>query len=70
MAQAEYDMQLDKVRSAMKRIVESHVNHLGHLQTLMNAQRAHYTECVGHLGAVAVGDPSTYVCLVGGKGSH
>ena len=49
-AQAEYEMQLEKVRSALKRIVQTHTNHQGHLRTLMAAQRAHFAECLAFLG--------------------
>jgi len=51
-AQAEYDAQLDKVRSSLKRIVHTHVNHLGHLKTFMAAQRAYNAECLAHLGNI------------------
>lgn len=49
-SQADYEMQLDKVRSAMKRIVQTHTSHQGHLRTLMAAQRAYFAECLAHLG--------------------
>ena len=49
-SQADYEMQLEKVRSSLKKIVQTHTNHQGHLRTLMAAQRAHFAECLAHLG--------------------
>ena len=49
-SQADYEMQLEKVRSAMKKIVQTHTSHQGHLRTLMPAQRAFFAECLAHLG--------------------
>ena len=49
-AQADYDAQLEKVRKALKKIVETHVNHMGYLKTFMVAQREYFAECQAHLG--------------------
>jgi hypothetical protein len=49
-AQADYDAQLEKVRKALKKIVETHVNHMGYLKTFMVAQREFFAECQVHLG--------------------
>ena len=62
-AQAEYDMQLDKVRSSLKRIVHTHVNHLGHLKTFMAAQRSYNAECQALLGDIEEDSPR---CVQGG----
>jgi len=62
-AQAEYDMQLEKVRSSLKRIVQTHVNHLGHLKTFMAAQRSYNAECQALLGDIEEESPR---CVRGG----
>ena len=49
-AQADYDAQLEKVRKALKKIVDTHVNHMGYLKTFMVAQREFFAECQAHLG--------------------
>ena len=55
-AQADYDAQLEKVRKALQKIVETHVNHMGYLKTFMVAQREYFAECQAHLGDLE-GDP-------------
>ena len=49
-AQADYDAHLEKVRKALKKIVDTHVNHLGYLKTFMVAQREYFAECQVLLG--------------------
>ena len=55
-AQADYDTQMDKVRKSLKKIVDTHVNHMGYLKTFMVAQREFFAECQAHLGDLE-GDP-------------
>ena len=39
----------------MTKIVETHVNNLGHMKGLMSALKGHYTECLAHLENVDTG---------------
>ena len=38
------------MRKALKKIVDTHVNHMGYLKTFMVAQREYFAECQAHLG--------------------
>ena len=51
-AQAEYEQQLEKVRKALKKVVDTHVNNMGYLRSFMAAQRAFYAECQAFLGDI------------------
>ena len=56
-AQAEYDQQLEKVRSALKKVVDSHFNNKGYVRSLVAAQKTYYDECQSHftnMGSVAL----------------
>ena len=58
-AQALYDEQLRKVRLALQKVVDTHVNNMGHLRAFMEAQAAFHAECQAHLGDMQkVGPPN------------
>ena len=54
-AQSEYDLQLEKVRKSMQKVVDTHTNHMGYLRAFMAAQRAYHAECSSHLGDIEGG---------------
>ena len=54
-AQAEFDHQLEKVRKALQKVVETHVNNMGYLRSFMAAQRAFFSECQAYLGDIESG---------------
>lgn len=65
-AQAEYDMQLDLVREGMRKIVQTHVNNLGRMKTLMAAMKSYHMECIAHLDNIDSGVTllvSVYMCM-------
>ena len=47
--QAEYEIEMDKLRTGMKKIVQTHVNNLGQMKALMAAIKAFHIECISHL---------------------
>ena len=58
-AQASYDEQLRKVRQSQQKVVDTHVNNMGHLKAFMDAQAAFYGECQAYIGDLTkVGSPS------------
>jgi len=58
-AQATYDEQLKKVRQAQEKVLDTHVNNMGHLKAFMDAQEAFHAECLSHLGDLKIiGTPS------------
>ena len=58
-AQAVYDEQMKKVRQAQEKVVETHVNNMGHLKAFMDAQEAFHAECIAHMGDLKkIGPPS------------
>jgi endophilin-B len=59
LTQAEYDIQMGKLRSNMEKIVQTHVNNLGHMKTLMAALKTYYSECLAHLEEIDYGSNST-----------
>ena len=54
-AQAEFDHQLEKVRKALQKVVETHMNNMGYLRSFMAAQRAFFSECQAYLGDIESG---------------
>lgn len=50
--QADYDIQMDKVRSFMDKIIQTHVNNLGHMRSMMSALKSYHTECIAHLDEI------------------
>ncbi len=54
-AQADYDIHLDTVREGMRKIVQTHVNNLGRMKTLMSSLKAYYIECIAHLDDIDTG---------------
>lgn len=44
-AQSEYEQQLEKVRKSLKKVVATHVNHMGYLRCFMTTQKAFHEEC-------------------------
>lgn len=51
-AQSMYDTQLQKVRTSMQKVMDTHVNNMGYLRTFMSSQRSFYAECQAHLGDI------------------
>ena len=47
--QAEYEMDMDKLRTNMTKIVQTHVNNLGQMKALMAAIKAYHVECISHI---------------------
>ena len=48
-AQAEFDIQLNKVRDAMKKVIQTHTHYLGYLKSFMAAQKDYHRECLSQL---------------------
>lgn len=61
MIQHSFDEQLEQTRSVLKKIVETHVSHYGHLQSFVAAQQEFYSECVSQLSEVNVAMASSTV---------
>ena len=67
--QADFDMHLEHVRSLMRKIVDTHVTHMGHLRSFMAAQRTYFAECQALLGDLQGPSPqcvelTSSLCLV------
>ena len=50
--QADYDSKMEKVRVCMERIVQTHVNNMGHMKSMISATKSHYTDCLTHLDEI------------------
>ncbi len=48
-AQSEYEQLLEKVRKALRKLVDTHVDNMGYLRSFMAAQRACNEECQAFL---------------------
>lgn len=69
-AQSEYEQQLEKVRKSLKKVVETHVNHMGYLRSFMAAQKAFYEESqafMADLGGGTATNMTSPLLSVGGK---
>ncbi|XP_019854265.1 PREDICTED: endophilin-B1-like isoform X2 [Amphimedon queenslandica] len=47
--QADYDSKMEKVRGSMERIVQTHVNNMGHIKGYISTLKSYYTDCMTYL---------------------
>lgn len=51
-SQADFDMQLNKVRDGMKKVIRTHIHYLGYLKPFMAAQKDYHRECLSQLESI------------------
>ena len=51
-AQAEFDVQLSKVRDGTKKAIQTHVHYMGYLKSFMSAQKDYHQECLSQLESI------------------
>jgi endophilin-B len=50
--QADFDMQLNKVREGTKKVIQIHTHYLGYLKSFMAAQKEYHRECLTQLETI------------------
>ena len=51
-AQADFDMQLTKVREGTKKVIKTHTHYMGYLKSFMAAQKEYHRECSSQLDSI------------------
>ena len=52
MSQAEFDVQLSKVREGTKKAITTHVHYMGYVKSFMSAQKDYHRECLSQLESI------------------
>lgn len=51
-SQADFDMQLKKVRDGTKKVIDTHIHYMGYLKSFMAAQKEYHRECLNQLESI------------------
>ena len=51
-SQADFDMQLSKVREGTKKVIKTHIHYMGYLKSFMDAQKQYHRECLSQLETI------------------
>ena len=56
LAQAEFDVQLGKVRDGTKKAIQTHIHYMGYLKSFMAAQKEYHQQCLSQLESIDTED--------------